>query len=278
MNVDWILHNKLYRSIRLDVTYTNKSPLRIGATKGKSITSLVNLAVLKININGKELPYIPASSLKGVFRSTAENIAGTYGIGNICNAGEEGSDKLNEAIKYNDKEKIKEIINSFCLCCKIFGSQSYSSHVIFVDAYPSNETILGVKTGIAINRRSGAVRRRALYEVEYVNPNTPFKGEIIMNNLPNYAIGLISKVIDYINLGIVRIGGFKSRGFGEIECRINGINGRVNVDGSIKKLTEIDRLVALDDKDQDITIDKNNMIKLLDDAEVIFDEYTRSGI
>ncbi len=272
MSSDWILHNRLYRSMKLNVTYVNESPLRIGATKGKSLTSLVDLAVLKININGKESPYIPGSSLKGVFRSTAENIARTYNI-NICNAGEE------EVLKANQIEDIKNVLNNYCLCCKIFGSSGYASHILFSDAYIPNDFTftLGVKTGIAINRRSGAVRKKALYEVEYVNPGTTFKGEIIMNNLPNYAIGLIAKVIDYINLGIVKLGGFKSRGFGDIKCEINSIDGKVNVNGNIKRLSEVNKLSALDDKDKDIIIDKDNILKLLDEAKVIFDEYANSS-
>jgi CRISPR-associated protein Csm3 len=278
MNADWILHNKLYRNITLDVNYVNKSPLRIGASKGRSLTSLVDLAVLRINISGKELPYIPGSSLKGVFRSTAENIARSYNISNICYGGQEGlQEELNNATKNNDIERIKEILNKLCLCCKIFGSSSYASHIIFSDAYVNNNFTLGVKTGIAINRRSGSVKTRALYEVEYVNPGASFNGKIILNNLPNYAIGLIAKAIDYINSGIVKIGGFKSRGFGEIECKINSISGRVNIDGSIKDLSEIDKLTKLDNNDKDIVIDKNNILGILDQAKVIFDEYASSN-
>jgi CRISPR-associated RAMP protein, SSO1426 family len=282
MNADWILHNKLYRSITLYVNYVNKSPLRIGAGKGRSLTSLVDLAVLRININGKELPYIPGSSLKGVFRSTTENIARSYNISNICYGGEEGSQRefrneLDDAIKNNDIERIKETLNRLCLCCKIFGSSSYASHIIFSDAYVNGDFMLGVKTGIAINRRSGSVKRGALYEVEYVNPGVSFNGEIILNNLPNYAIGLIAKVIDYINSGIVKIGGFKSRGFGEVECKINNISGKVNIGGSIKDLSEIDKLTKLDDNDKDIVIDKNNILGILDQAKVIFDEYASSN-
>jgi len=277
MKFDWILHNKLYRNIILNVTYVNKSPLRIGTTKGKSLTSSINLIVSKINIDNKELPYIPGSSLKGVFRSTAENILKSYNI-HICDKGDEPKDLTNELNnKNNNIDEIRKILDNYCICCKIFGSRSYASHIVFSDAYVNNNFTLGVKTGIAINRRSGSVKTRALYEVEHVNPRASFNGKIILNNLPNYAIGLIAKAIDYINLGIVKIGGFKSRGFGEVECKINSISGKVNIDGSIKDLSEIDKLTKLDDNDKDIVIDKNNILGILDQAKVIFDEYASSN-
>ncbi|MEM1966176.1 MAG: RAMP superfamily CRISPR-associated protein [Candidatus Caldarchaeum sp.] len=96
--------------------------------------------------------------------------------------------------------------------CKAFGSSSFSSHVEFQDAYSSGSVVVGVKSGIAINRRSGAVRRGALYEVEYVKSGHEFSGLITVRNLPNYLMGLISSALDYLNAGIVKLGGFKSRG------------------------------------------------------------------
>ncbi len=276
MTSDWILHNKLYRNIRLNVTYVNKSPLRIGTTKGKSLTSPIDLTVSKINIDNKELPYIAGSSLKGVFRSAAENILKSYNI-YTCNKGDESKDltnELNNKIKSNDIDEIKKILDNYCICCKIFGSGSYASHIIFSDAYPCNNFTFGIKTGIAINRRSGSVKRNALYEVEYVNPGVSFEGEIIMKNTPNYAIGLVAKVIDFINLGIIKIGGFKSKGFGEIECNIKSIEGTINVNCDIKRLDEINILSKLDDKDNDIHIDKSNPLKILEQAKGIFNEYT----
>jgi CRISPR-associated RAMP protein (TIGR02581 family) len=274
MKFDWILHNKLYRNIRLNVTYVNKSPLRIGTTKGKSLTSSINLIVSKINIDNKELPYIPGSSLKGVFRSTAENILKSYNI-HICDKGDEPKDLTNELNnKNNNIDEIRKILDNYCICCKIFGSSSYASHIVFSDAYAANSFTFGIKTEVAINRRSGSVKRNVLYEVEYVNPGVSFEGEIVMKNTPNYAIGLVVKVIDFINAGIIKIGGFKSKGFGEIECNIKSIDGTINVNGDIKRLEEINILSKLDDKDNDIHIDKDNPLKILDQAKEIFNEYT----
>jgi hypothetical protein len=63
------------------------------------------------------------------------------------------------------EEAIKLFHEKACLLCKVFGSLSFTGHVEFSDAYPIGEdgsvldVPVGVRTGIAINRRTGAVYR-----------------------------------------------------------------------------------------------------------------------
>ncbi|MCS7138274.1 MAG: CRISPR-associated RAMP protein, partial [Candidatus Caldarchaeum sp.] len=42
------------------------------------------------------------------------------------------------------------------------------------------------------------------------------KFSLTLRNLPNYALGLIASVLEMIRMGEVRIGGFKTRGFGKV--------------------------------------------------------------
>ena len=252
----WLSHSTAYRQITIDLEYQNESPLRIGAGKGASITSPIDLPIVTILRNGKIEPYIPGSSIKGVFRSSCELLARNYGI-NVCSAGEGCKNKfqneLKEVIKLGGVEsEILKILKKYCLICKIFGSSSYSSHVVFTDAYPSSEPIKGVKTGIAIDRRSGTVKRGALYNIEFIEPGSSFQGKIKTKNLPCYALGLLFEVIDLINTGFIRFGGFKSRGFGEMKVKIKNIEGYVVEDGKIVNLDQAKILKALDDEDQDV--------------------------
>lgn len=279
---EWFTSYRLYRELRLTLNYKTLSPLRIGSSKGKSLFSPIDLQVLRINMNGKEVPYIPGSSLKGVFRSTAESITKSFNIdtcmlGNCSEVmdqnGEKRDSRLQTAIKTNSREVTINILNEYCLCCKIFGSKTYASHIKFNDAYPDGEVGVGVKTGIAINRKSGATKRGALYQVEFVNPDSEFTGEIVMFNLPNYAIGLLSYIINYINSGFIKLGGFKSRGFGRIEIKVKEIDGVVNINNNIKEVSELDVLPALDEVDQDIELDLKNPDTLLNNAKEAFSKY-----
>lgn len=283
MSKAWFVHHVLYRELTFNFTLTNSSPLRIGSSKSKSPLSPVDLQVLRIYLNGREVPYIPGSSLKGLFRNAVENILTSNNIrtclmGNCANENYRDN-ALQSLIKRNAPiEDIVKKLDEYCLTCKIFGSNTYSSHISFSDAYPKDNVSLGVKTGIAINRRSGAAQQRALYTIEFVNPNAEFELDITILNLPNYTIGLLAKVIKLINNGFIRIGGFKSRGFGKFSLRLNSVKGIININNKLEVLTSSNnKLPALDDKDKEIIFDYNKPQTLLDNAEEVWDSYVNSN-
>jgi len=273
----WFTHSVIYRTIEVSVKYTTKSPLRIGSEKGKSPTSSVDLQVITTNINGTEVPFIPGSSLKGVFRSSSEFIARSYGI-KACMMGEGCKNDydldLKRFMKSGDVDSIINTLSKYCLTCKIFGSASYYSHISFSDAYPKNQVPRrGVKTGIAIDRRSGAVKKGALYTVEFVMPGSEFEGSIRFYNLPNYAIGLISTVLNNINLGIIKIGGFKSRGFGTVEVTPKELRGSVLVGSSYESISEKGELLPLDEDDELVKF--SNVSEFLEECRRVWINYVR---
>jgi CRISPR/Cas system CSM-associated protein Csm3 (group 7 of RAMP superfamily) len=67
----------LIRQAIIQADVENTSPLRIGSGREAPLGSQVDLAVLRIHRNGRDEPYIPGSSLKGVFRSVGEAMART---------------------------------------------------------------------------------------------------------------------------------------------------------------------------------------------------------
>lgn len=277
----WLSHDVILREISIKFELETKSPLRIGAGKG-SILSPLDLPVLTIRIGESNLPYIPGSSLKGVIRSAAESISKSLGL-NSCPGGNECNRKYRENLDYYirsgfPREKIiEDVLSKYCLTCKLFGSASFFSHVLVEDMYPVGIPSRGVKTGIAIERRSGSVRRGALYTVEYVNPGSKFEGNIVMRNTPNYCIGLISMVIDQINNGLIRIGGFKTRGFGKVFLRPIEMSGISVEDGSVVELKELDKLSGLDDLDEKISFEKGNPADLLEKSKEVFLNYARKA-
>lgn len=272
----WYAHNILYRSIELVVGYTAKSPLRIGSERGKSVTSPIDLQVVTIKINNIETPFIPGSSLKGVFRSSSEFIARSHGI-NVCMMGDGCKNEYDSVLQYSVKagniSAIIDTLSKYCLACKIFGSASYYSHVSFSDAYPKDGVVpqRGIKTGIAIDRRSGAVKSGALYTVEFVMPGSEFEGSIVLNNLPNYAIGLLSTVIENINLGVIKIGGFKSRGFGAVEITPRDFRGSVLIDGEYVDFSKGGELPPLDEDDEAIKF--SNVSEFLKESKRVWVNY-----
>jgi CRISPR-associated protein Csm3 len=279
----WSAHSVVIREVVFEGYLVAESPLRIGVGRESPLGSAADLAVLRVNLNGKLVPYIPGSSLKGVFRSTAIQLANLRGL-TVCSGlsketcmdreypesreiasldellGEEVGkkkhtlrDKIQNLIKNGDVRGALALFHEkTCLLCKVFGAPSFTGHAEFNDSYPVNENgdvqdaPVGVRAGIAINRRTGGVHSGP-YQVEYVEPGARFRFSLRTTNLPNYALGLLAKILRMVNEGWVRVGGFKTRGFGEL--RVDGLRfaaSGATVQGS--------KLLAVDEKDEEVDL------------------------
>jgi len=268
--VFWTSSSILLREALIQGYITNVEPLRIGAGKEAPLESLVDLAVLRISYGGRTIPVIPGSSLKGTFRSTATAILRSLQLKACSGLSKETCmdaaipghpyerslrEEIESLLKMNKASEAMELFyRNACLICKIFGAPSYSSKIIFSDAYPLDENgeilpfSFNTRTGIAIDRKSGAVFKGALYTVEFIEPGAKFRFLITSRNLPNYALGLVGMIIRMMNSGEVKIGGFKTRGFGAV--RIDKLSLRVKDYPRSEEAV----LKPLDDKDQRIDL------------------------
>jgi CRISPR-associated RAMP protein (TIGR02581 family) len=263
----WISHSVLLRECLITGYIVAKSPLRVGVGREAPLGSPVDLAVLRVRFaDGRSSPVIPGSSLKGVFRSTAIQLARAKNL-RVCSglscgtcmdseysAGESLLERIESLLRKGlVSEALEEFDKSACLLCKIFGAPSFAGHVVVSDAYPIDEngnvleTLTGIRAGIAINRRTGATYPGALYHVEYVEPGSRFRFSIYSTNLPNYALGLLAKILRLMNQGWVRIGGFKSRGFGEVGVERLSFSAR-------GPFIRESKLEALDERDEEVDL------------------------
>jgi len=192
-------------------TLKNLTQLHIGT--GNSDTEFtIDNPFIRIKINGNDIPYIPGSTLKGIFRTEIEryfkglqkDICYPYDHNSRCNTGE---------------------IEEICLACQIFGCQQLSSHFLISDAVLiRNKDYKGpgikIKTGIAINRITGSTQRGALYQFETLQPGGVFSFEFQIINIDLKKDGEKAKAILYLlkNLknGWIQVGGKKSTGLGQI--------------------------------------------------------------
>ncbi|MCS7369529.1 MAG: CRISPR-associated RAMP protein Csx7 [archaeon GBS-70-058] len=266
----WTSSSTFLREAMFKGYIENVSPLRIGVGREPPLGSRVDLAVVRVRYGESDIPYIPGSSLKGLFRSYAGKIASSYGIGVCSGLSRESCVEIKRVIYEEEGFKEEYILRNLierllrnreplkamevffknaCILCKMFGSMGYRSKISFSDAYPIDDEgrILpfkfGSRTGIAIDRRTGAVVGGALYEVEYVEPGCKFKFEIRCSNLPNYALGLLGSIIHMIDNGEIRIGGFTSRGYGLARIRDLNISIRdfaLKGEGKILPSLEVD--------------------------------------
>jgi len=168
-----------------------KSPMRIGA--GRDVGAFTSdLPVVR---NSKGNPVIPGSSLKGFFRGNLEKIL-----------------------------SMKPGLNVDKLLKQIFGGKEKEdlASAIFFHELPMKEGKVGERKHIRINPETGAVAN--LFEVECVMDGAVFEGRIFTaRNLNPMALALLKTVIDATNIGFTRLGGFKSRGYGEVEIKLENL-------------------------------------------------------
>ncbi|MBW9141618.1 MAG: CRISPR-associated RAMP protein [Candidatus Aramenus sp.] len=246
----------LVRKVKIYGRVETLSQLKVG--KGGGETNPLSPATIQIIRTYDGKPLMPGSTWKGVFRSTGEKIAKGKGVYTCTGLSKQTcmdytlNDSKNRKVleifqdyldSNNISEAIKLVWDYTCINCKIFGGPSIYSAVTILDSIAEKFKI-GYRAMIAVNRRTGATS--ALAKVEYVEPGSIFPFMLIGNNLPNYALGYIIKIMRYINEGKAQVGGNKSRGFGFV--KFNNLTLEVSdySGGKLKALDEIDKEVKIE--------------------------------
>ena len=145
--------------------------------------------------------YIPASTLKGIWRHACEAIKRGKGIP-VCNA------PLADNMCKSDH----------CTICKIFGSPTLESNIfindLIHDVDPELQTT-AIRSGVTINRNRRVAEDHRLYFTETSIPNAKFKfsGDVsLSNDITDEQIKLLNAGLNYIHA----IGSGKTRGLGWI--------------------------------------------------------------
>ena len=218
------------------------TPLSVG-TRPSPLPTGSDLPVIK---TPEGLPYIPGSSLKGVFRSVAEQILRTldymeYRWNGIrlwaCDPLDDAkrciSPKNKEEMvlthtnngKFDDEGFTQEIWENSCTACRIFGSQWIASRIHFKDVIMVNPDemirLYEVRDGVGIDRDTGTAKPKLKFDFEVVPAGSKFALNIIAENVDDWEMGLILWILKAFENGDIPLGGKISRGLGW--SRIEGL-------------------------------------------------------
>lgn len=210
MNSQLIPLNRIRNKYLITFELVNRSGLRIGTSSDSIDPSEPDNAVIKSN----GIPFIPGTSLKGVFRSAFESLYSD----SKC----EWCDKT--ATKENKKEFEKRMIEStlnICDTCLLFGNGFIRGRLYFTDAYPKNpsDIAISIRDGVMIDRDFESAAEKKKYDYEVIEPGAIFDVRISAINVEESQLEKIKEIANLISLGIVRLGGGKSRGLGFCEVR-----------------------------------------------------------
>lgn len=217
------MFKKLINEAIFEVELETNSPLLIqGKENGNLNPTAVDTSYIKTNKDGHLVPYIPGSSLKGVFRSYAESIleASCDIVGKNREYTRDGKRKKCLSQKdssYKDKDGKARYTES-CMVCKLYGSDVLKSRITFSNAYPIEECKIETAGLTAIDRVKGGAKSGALRDIEYVGYGV-FKGKISLKNFEPYQVKLVLDSLMALEMGEIHLGSYTSKGFGELNVK-----------------------------------------------------------
>lgn len=197
--------------------------------------------------NANDMPLIPGSSLKGAMRSFLEQYFSS-GLGkrifsekqtiyleHICNeenpcANPKKNKELEKILKEKKEDPEKNLANylfgeegkmgKLCMICRLFGSQYSAAKFSVRDAGVISESFEGkfeIRSGVTIDRDLGTSVDGKKFEVEVVPKETAFSFHAILENGDEMEWEVIQWLLRAMKMGLIPIGGMKSRGLGEIK-------------------------------------------------------------
>lgn len=215
------MFRELKNEAKISILLHTKGPLTIRSAQGKLLDpTLLDMQCVKSRYQGKDTVVIPGSSLKGVIRSRYEKIVSLFG-GKCCNIFNDKNDcngKMREKKNIPYQQQGEYVYQKVCPACKLFGSLNIASRIYIADAYPVDECILGERTGVGINRITGAAQKGALYDFEVVEDGI-FRVEMTLKNYELYQMALLLYVLKDLDEGYVALGAATTRGNGRMEVQ-----------------------------------------------------------
>jgi len=163
--------------------------------------------------DGKEIPFIPGSSLKGVLRSRAEQIVRTLAPDemDIPNPFERGREKEMKNKPGDYRYYASDPVT------QLFGQTYLAGRLRCADAFPveGRSLRLNERNHVAINRITGATQGTALFNPEAVEEGT-FAAEISLTNFALWQLKLLGWLLQDLDEGYVLLGGSTTRGYGRV--------------------------------------------------------------
>ncbi len=194
--------------------------------------------------NADGLPLIPGSSLKGAMRNFLGQYLSTEAGKDlllkdvpyekeICSEQNPCTAQLKDEIKKwkKQKENVEEKISGYlfgtengvggklCMVCRLFGSPYSAAKLSIRDARVVEETFRGefeIRSGVAIDRNLGISVKNKKFTTETVPQGTVFSFKAVLENADSYEWNAVTRLLQAMELGMIQIGGMKSRGLGEI--------------------------------------------------------------
>jgi len=182
-------------------------------------------------------PFVPGSSLKGILRQRAEQLARTMGRG-CCDPFAESSDVADQrevscSARIEQRRRVlaaedqnlpePEVYRLACPVCRLFGCLALASRLQVTDAYlVSGSYQISTRDGVGIDRRRGGAREGAKFRHEVLETGR-FRTRLRIRNFELWQLGLLAYLLDDLIEGRIRLGHGTHRGLGKIGAEVREV-------------------------------------------------------
>ncbi|MDH7487486.1 MAG: RAMP superfamily CRISPR-associated protein [Anaerolineae bacterium] len=212
------MYRRLYAQCDLDVQITAQSALLVQGTQAPEGAGTFYRA--RDPTDGRERFCIPATTLKGVWRSAAERILRSFEPWLACDPFEVkkgDSQSCSKRLEGSLAADSPQAYGAMCPVCRLFGSTAHAGLLQLQDAWAMGNPRPEPQTGIAIDRFTGGVKYGALYSYEPLPAGTRFTTHVTVHNVEFWQLGLLALVSREMSQGRVRIGSGTRKGLGHVE-------------------------------------------------------------
>jgi len=218
------MFRKFYARCNLDIELVAKSPLLVQGAQAQEGAAMFYRA--RDPADGGRVKYcIPATTLKGVWRSAAEAILRSFEHPWLaCNPFEEderGEARLSQScskrLENDARSNTPHAYAATCPACRLFGSTTHAGLLQLDDVWAVGDPKPVTKTGIAIDRFTGGVKAHALYQYDALPVGARFTSHLTIHNPEFWQLGLLALVGREMSAGRVRIGSGTRRGLGHVQ-------------------------------------------------------------
>jgi CRISPR-associated RAMP protein (TIGR02581 family) len=209
-------------------TLTARTALRVGAGRSQALSGS-DLPVLR-DVAGR--PFIPGASLKGALRARAEALL--VAVGQAVHDFKGLEDALRDTFQpiisdqnKADRQKAQEIWSKSTLIDLTFGAPWVAGRLFVRDAPVVAESWFGqheVRNGVGLNRDTETAEENILYNYEVTPAGTQFAFRLTLENAEDWQRGLVLLLLKPFERGEAAIGGFRSRGLGQVQ--LDGVTRR----------------------------------------------------
>jgi CRISPR-associated RAMP protein (TIGR02581 family) len=220
------MHDKIKARYVIECVIETREPLHVGAGKTVEFVTTVDCPIIRTRkLDGKEVPVIPGSSIKGVLRSHFSRILNSIPSDVVksrgfkkMNLSDKNLEEFEKEFAAESEEGKEEMLPNIGTLEKFFGISGLAAPIRIIDAEPETNPEFQTRTHVKIDTGTDRAKKGGLFTVEFVEGK--FRFTIVFDELDNEHYDDVNKFfhevfIKSLKKGLeLHIGGMKSRGYG----------------------------------------------------------------